>query len=166
MAHRALSRLWSRLAAAMSAAWLLAGTGCHLVAEDPASAGGGLSHSTGCHSTGHSVAAAGTAATTNSSGFGIPLNTAFKGMTCFRGNAQRNYYGEGPVPQGVLRVLWRAPIGADRLAPQWNGTGWTGQPLAVQWPDSTRKWMNFHHPPGPATEIIVGGMDSQVHFYE
>jgi outer membrane protein assembly factor BamB len=87
-------------------------------------------------------------------------------MTCWRGNAQRNYYGEGPVPQGVLRVRWRQSIGADRRQPQWNGVGWTGQPLAVQWPEASRRWMNFLRPPGPATEIIVGGMDSQVHFYD
>lgn len=99
-------------------------------------------------------------------GFGVPANTGFAGIVCFRGNAQRNYYGEGPAPRGHLRLRWRAVIGADRAAPQWNGVGWTGQPLVVEWPAPLRRHMNFLHPPGPATEVIVGGMDGQVHFYD
>jgi outer membrane protein assembly factor BamB len=87
-------------------------------------------------------------------------------MVCFRGGAQRNYYGEGPAPRGHLKVLWRNVIGADPAAPQWNGVGWTGQPLAVEWPEEVRKHMNFLSQPGPKTEIIVGGMDSQIHFYD
>ena len=27
-----------------------------------------------------------------------PINTAIEGLTTFRGNASRSYYGEGPVP--------------------------------------------------------------------
>jgi outer membrane protein assembly factor BamB len=102
----------------------------------------------------------------SAAGFGVPLNDAFHGMTCFRGNAGRNFYGEGPAPRGALRVRWRTTIGADPREPQWNGVGWTGQPLAVEWPEGVRRHMNFLEPPGPETEIIVGGMDSQVHFYD
>jgi hypothetical protein len=58
------------------------------------------------------------------------------GLTTFRGNPTRTYYGEGPVPTSP-EVLWRYPdqvmctterlsSGAER---RWCGTGWTGQPL-------------------------------------
>ena len=67
-----------------------------------------------------------------------PINTTFTGMTTFRGNATRSWYGEGPVPEDP-RVLWRYPESGslcshssdqhgDRL---WCGTGWTGQPNVI-----------------------------------
>ncbi len=99
-------------------------------------------------------------------GFQQPINTDFPGVVCFRGNAQRNYYGEGPAPRGNLKIRWSIPVGADPAAPQWNGIGWTGQPLAVEWPESVRAHMNFTEAPGPRTEIIAGGMDSSVHFVD
>ncbi len=37
-----------------------------------------------------------------------PINTAFAGLTTFRGNATRDYYGEGPLPRNPA-VLWRFP---------------------------------------------------------
>ncbi|HEX9411167.1 MAG TPA: hypothetical protein VF986_05675, partial [Actinomycetota bacterium] len=37
-----------------------------------------------------------------------PINTAFPGLTTFRGNASRSFYGEGPVPKRPT-VLWRYP---------------------------------------------------------
>ena len=43
-----------------------------------------------------------------------PINTAFEGLTTFRGNAARSYYGEGPVPLDPV-IGWRVAIGADVL---------------------------------------------------
>lgn len=94
--------------------------------------------------------------------FGKPINRDFAGITCFRGNAQRNYYGEGSIPAGYLRVLWKLPIGS--VDGYWNGVGWTGQPLVVEWPNESRRWMNFIEQPGPRSEIILGALDGQVHF--
>jgi hypothetical protein len=37
-----------------------------------------------------------------------PINTAFQGLTTFRGNASRSYYGTGPVPRDPT-VVWRSP---------------------------------------------------------
>ena len=67
-----------------------------------------------------------------------PINATFTGMTTFRGNATRSWYGEGPVPERP-EVLWHYPPSGglcshssdqqgDRL---WCGTGWTGQPNVV-----------------------------------
>lgn len=67
-----------------------------------------------------------------------PINTSFAGMTTFRGNATRSWYGDGPVPRDP-EILWRYPVegglcstssdqDGERL---WCGTGWTGQPNVV-----------------------------------
>src|SRR5262249_1240190 len=37
-----------------------------------------------------------------------PINTTFAGLTTFRGNATRDYYGEGPLPRHPV-IRWRAP---------------------------------------------------------
>jgi outer membrane protein assembly factor BamB len=68
-----------------------------------------------------------------------PINKSFPGLTTFRGNATRTYYGEGPVPSNP-KVDWRYPPsgglcresttgGETRV---WCGTGWTGQPNVVE----------------------------------
>lgn len=68
-----------------------------------------------------------------------PINRGVEGLTTFRGNASRTYYGEGPVPARP-QVLWRYPAsgglcgrsseGAETRL--WCGTGWTGQPNVVE----------------------------------
>ena len=37
-----------------------------------------------------------------------PINTAFPGITTFRGNATRDYYGEGPIPRHPV-IRWSYP---------------------------------------------------------
>jgi len=67
-----------------------------------------------------------------------PANTGFAGITTFRGNETRSYYGAGPVPRDP-RILWRYPasgslcsISSDQEGPrEWCGTGWTGQPNVI-----------------------------------
>jgi outer membrane protein assembly factor BamB len=87
-----------------------------------------------------------------------PINTKFKGLTTFRGNATRNYYGEGPVPTHPV-VRWRAPksggycgtssnLGVTKV---WCGTGWTGQPNVIQ------------HRNG-SIELREGAYDGHYHF--
>jgi outer membrane protein assembly factor BamB len=68
-----------------------------------------------------------------------PINTTFAGLTTFRGNETRTYYGEGPVPRRP-KVLWRYPAFGGMCARStdggetklWCGTGWTGQPNVVE----------------------------------
>jgi outer membrane protein assembly factor BamB len=87
-----------------------------------------------------------------------PINTSFPGLTTFRGNATRDYYGEGPVPTHP-KILWRYPrtgalcssssnLGVTKL---WCGTGWTGQPNVIQHPNGT-------------IEVREGAYDSHYHF--
>jgi outer membrane protein assembly factor BamB len=87
-----------------------------------------------------------------------PINTGFEGLTTFRGNASRSYYGEGPVPLDPV-VRWRHPeeakmcsdsiVGVD--ISEWCGTGWTGQPNVIVLPDG-------------GIEVREGAYDGQYHF--
>jgi outer membrane protein assembly factor BamB len=89
-----------------------------------------------------------------------PANTAFAGITTFRGNASRSYYGEGPVPRSAPRVLWRYPRRGGmcmRSADEhgvltWCGVGWTGQANVIEGGDST--------------ELRFGAYDGRYHFLD
>ncbi len=81
------------------------------------------------------------------------------GVTMFRGNPTRNYYGTGPIV-GVPELLWRYPesqmcattsIGGSPTA--WCGSGWTGQPV-------------IHERTDGVTELIFGAYDRAVHFVD
>ena len=81
------------------------------------------------------------------------------GLTMFRGNPTRTFYGTGPAP-GELEVLWRFPdramCGSSSLggeATVWCGTGWTGQPVVWERPDGV-------------TEVIFGAYDKRIHFLD
>lgn len=86
-----------------------------------------------------------------------PINTSFAGLTTFRGNATRTYYGEGPVPENPV-VRWRFPgsgglcsESSDRgVTKVWCGTGWTGQPNVVETEQGR-------------TEVRFGAYDRAVH---
>lgn len=80
-----------------------------------------------------------------------------KGLTMFRGNPSRSWYGTGPLPDNP-RVLWRYPDTAmcsessDKgVVKTWCGSGWTGQPVVWERPDGI-------------TEVIFGAYDKNVHF--
>ncbi|HEU4356423.1 MAG TPA: hypothetical protein VFT27_12615, partial [Actinomycetota bacterium] len=68
-----------------------------------------------------------------------PINATFEGITTFRGNATRTYYGEGPVPRRTPEILWRYPRSGSLCSDstvanetkEWCGTGWTGQPNVI-----------------------------------
>ena len=89
-----------------------------------------------------------------------PINTAFPGVTTFRGNATRDYYGEGPVPMHPV-IRWRYPAtgglcssSKDNFGTRvWCGTGWTGQPNVIQ------------HANG-RIEVREGAYDGHYHFLQ
>jgi len=89
---------------------------------------------------------------------GQPWGTSI-GVTMFRGNPTRTFYGSGPVPDSPT-VSWRYPD-AQMCSPSsdggetriWCGMGWTGQPVVWERPDG-------------ATELIFGAYDSAVHFVD
>jgi len=89
-----------------------------------------------------------------------PINTEIAGLTTFRGNATRTYYGEGPVPRRA-EVLWRFPPDGGLCSRSsdeegtrvWCGTGWTGQPNVVEPQD------------GPV-QVRFGAFDGAVHILD
>jgi outer membrane protein assembly factor BamB len=90
---------------------------------------------------------------------GRSISDTVRGITMFRGNATRTWYGQGPVPVNP-RVLWRFPEGRPMCAhsavgrqnPLWCGSGWTGQPAVIEREDGV--------------EVIVGTYDRGVHFLD
>lgn len=83
-----------------------------------------------------------------------------EGLTMFRGNPTRTWYGTGPVPDSPS-TLWSYPasgglcgqstVGGETTT--WCGTGWTGQPVVWERPDGV-------------TEVIFGAYDKAVHFLD
>jgi outer membrane protein assembly factor BamB len=88
-----------------------------------------------------------------------PANRSFEGLTTFRGNDSRSYYGVGPVPQDPV-IRWRDPakkmcmsslVGIER--DEWCGTGWTGQPNVIAHEDGS-------------VEVREGAYDGAYHFVD
>lgn len=81
------------------------------------------------------------------------------GLTMFRGNPTRTFYGTGPISDSP-EVVWTYPDGqmcseSTNLGETtvWCGMGWTGQPAVRERDDGT-------------TELIFGAYDSSVHFVD
>lgn len=82
-----------------------------------------------------------------------------QGLTMFRGNPTRTWYGEGPLPL-TPTIAWKYPDSpmcslseVFGVTKQWCGNGWTGQPVV------------WEHENG-STEIIFGAYDRKVHFVD
>ena len=78
--------------------------------------------------------------------FGKPENYAdIGGVLAFRGNNYRNSasYGTRTITDKKLEIVWTHDIGAiSTKESYWPGTGWTGQPLLVNWSEDVRNMMN------------------------
>ena len=100
--------------------------------------------------------------------------TQLTGVTTFRGNNFRTApaYGIVNLSQFQLRAIWTKKTGSlPRNDPtrSWTGSGWTGQPLMVQWPHETKQIMNMHDwakEKDMLVEVIYPTMDGKVHFYD
>jgi len=87
------------------------------------------------------------------------INPKVQGITTFRGNLTRTYYGHGPVPRHPV-VKWRYPesggmcaVSTDEHGPStWCGTGWTGQPNVIP------------HKKSGLLELRFGAYDDNYHF--
>jgi hypothetical protein len=85
-----------------------------------------------------------------------PIQTKFEGLTMFRGNASRTYYGQGPVPADP-QILWKfGPMSGTSTngsnTSTWTGTGWTGQPCVFERDGKT--W------------VVFGAYDYKIHFLD
>ena len=81
------------------------------------------------------------------------------GLTMFRGNPTRTYYGTGPISDSPARI-WTYPDSAmcsqstnKGETTTWCGMGWTGQPAVYERPDGK-------------IELIFGAYDRSIHFVD
>lgn len=100
--------------------------------------------------------------------------TELEGVIGFRGNNFRTgaAYGTADVSSKTISTLWtRSTSGlSDTDGSYWTGSGWTGQPLIVKWPDETRKNMtamyDWAKEKNDLVEVIYCTLDGHVYFYE
>jgi outer membrane protein assembly factor BamB len=94
---------------------------------------------------------------------------AVEGVTTFRGGPYRDKSSHGVLTARpkTLTIKWSFATTFDK---SWGGgAGWTGQPLIVKWPDSTRVKMNLNPSVKTKTnftEVIVGSLDGKIYFID
>ena len=93
---------------------------------------------------------------------------ALPGIATFRGNNYRNTstYGTAVVEEEKLTEIWYRSIGSYN---GWSGSGWTGQPLVVQWDEETKQIMNLYAEKKAKeglVEIIYATLDGYIYFYD
>lgn len=100
--------------------------------------------------------------------------TSVKGITTFRGNNFRDggSYGTASLTNKAFGTYWTAST-SSLMAPDgenWSGSGWTGQPLIVEWPAETRAVMttmySWARDLETLVEVIYPTMDGHIYFYE
>lgn len=79
------------------------------------------------------------------------------GLTMFRGNPTRTWYGTGPIPENPT-TKWKypkekmcSPSSSNGKTSIWCGSGWTGQPVVWEKENGDE-------------EVIFGAYDKNVHF--
>jgi hypothetical protein len=100
--------------------------------------------------------------------------TALEGIITFRGDNYRSgaSYGTADVSTGKLEILWSTPTGAIPKpggVGSWTGSGWTGQPLIVKWPEDLKSIMNIkdEKKANPElTEVIYPCLDGKIYFLD
>jgi len=107
---------------------------------------------------------------------GDPVNyQSVPGILTFRGNNFRNCasWGTVSVTKGALEQVWEygqvGSMASSAWTFSWTGTGWTGQPLVIQWDWDVQQLMNLY-PEKKAkqglTEVIIAAMDGNVYFFD
>lgn len=101
--------------------------------------------------------------------------TSIPGLLTFGGNHYRNTftYGTQTVVEKKLTRVWEVPVGSKTAEPRelgtWAGTGWTGMPILVEWPATTRGLLGikeeFKSKDG-LVEVIYPALDGKIYFTE
>lgn len=95
-----------------------------------------------------------------------------EGVTAFRGNNYRDSaaFGTRTVTQKKLEIVWKKSGlgGISGHGSYWPGTGWTGQPLLIHWPEETRKLMNINNEmkAKDLVEVIYPTLDGNIYFLD
>lgn len=100
--------------------------------------------------------------------------TELEGIVTFRGDNFRSgaAYGTAAVSSKTLTKVWSKSTSglSDTDGIYWSGSGWTGQPLIVKWPDATRKnisaMYDWAREKEGLVEVIYATLDGHVYFYE
>lgn len=99
--------------------------------------------------------------------------TEAKGIVTFRGNNFRDtaQYGETVISECSFGTHWRRSTDglSDSSGSYWGGSGWTGQPLVVEWPAETRQIMNMYDwakEKDGLVEVIYATLDGYVYFLD
>ncbi len=104
--------------------------------------------------------------------FGKPENYAdIGGVLAFRGNNYRNSasYGTRTITDKKLEIVWTHDTGAiSTKESYWPGTGWTGQPLLVNWSEDVRNMMNIkpEFKDKNLVEVIYPTLDGNIYFLD
>lgn len=100
--------------------------------------------------------------------------TEIEGIVTFRGDNFRSgaAYGTAAVSSKTLTKAWSKSTSglSDSDGIYWSGSGWTGQPLIVKWPEATRKnisaMYDWAREKEGLVEVIYATLDGHVYFYE
>jgi hypothetical protein len=100
--------------------------------------------------------------------------TSLEGIVTFRGDNYRSgaNYGTADIKTAKLEIIWSANTGAIAKATgtgSWTGSGWTGQPLIIKWPDDLKQIMNIKDAKkekAGLTEVIYPCLDGKIYFLD
>lgn len=100
--------------------------------------------------------------------------TELEGIVTFRGDNFRSgaAYGTAAVSSKTLTKAWSKSTSglSDSDGIYCSGSGWTGQPLIVKWPEATRKnisaMYDWAREKEGLVEVIYATLDGHVYFYE
>lgn len=100
--------------------------------------------------------------------------TELEGIVTFRDDNFRSgaAYGTAAVSSKTLTKAWSKSTSglSDSDGIYWSGSGWTGQPLIVKWPEATRKnisaMYDWAREKEGLVEVIYATLDGHVYFYE
>jgi outer membrane protein assembly factor BamB len=100
--------------------------------------------------------------------------TDMEGIITFRGNSYResSSYGSADVTIAQLEEIWSAKTGSVTKSGgsgAWTGSGWTGQPLIVKWPEETKQLMNLYDDKKAdpeLVEVIYACLDGRIYFLD
>ena len=103
--------------------------------------------------------------------FGEPEDYfALPGVAAFRGNNYRDSatYGTADITEQSISLAWTAD--STKLPGGiWEGSGWTGQPLVVQWDAETKAIMNLYDSKKNKenlVEVIYATLDGHIYFLD
>ena len=100
--------------------------------------------------------------------------SSVRGILTFRGDNYRSSgsYGTANMTSYKMYKTWNINTGSLKKTVnkgEWTGSGWTGQPLIVQWDDETKNAMNLYDSKkrkSGLVEVIYATMDGNIYFLD